>query len=114
MKNVVDKAEGNMKAIMKKYINESHHIYTIDRLLGFLEVGRLDIFNRVNPDLHHLVYCYRRQEELITDILKELVVVYLYDGMRFKQRYFNFDDINKYVREGIDDRDDRVLYGIGN
>ena len=24
-----------MKPILKKYISESHHIYTIDRLLGF-------------------------------------------------------------------------------
>ena len=46
-----------MKPILKKYISESHHIYTIDRLLGFLNIGRLDIFIRFNFDLHD-IYIY--------------------------------------------------------
>ena len=101
LKDVVDKSESNMKPLMKKYINESHHIYTIDRLLGFLAVGKIDIFARFNPDLDQIIYYYRRQEEIIVEILKELMIVYLKHGMRFRQKYFNFDDIIKYVRYNI-------------
>ena len=61
-----------MKPILKKYISESHHIYTIDRLLGFSNIGRLDIFIRFKFDLHDIYCCYSRQEELIVDVLKEL------------------------------------------
>ena len=50
LKQIVDKSESNMKPIIKKYINESHHIYTIDRLLGFLMNGKIDIFARFNPN----------------------------------------------------------------
>ena len=82
-----------MKPILKKYISESHHIYTIDRLLGSLNIGRLDIFIRFNFDLHDIYYCYRRQEELIVDVLKELVFVYIKHGIRSRERYFNFDEI---------------------
>ena len=47
--------------------------------------------------LTQIIYCYRRQEELIIEILKELMVVYLKHGMKFWQKYFNFDDMIKYV-----------------
>ena len=88
-----------MKPILKKYISESHHIYTIDRPLGFLNIGRFDIFIRFNFDLHDIYYCYCRQEELIVDVLKELAFVYVKHGIRSRERYlsreryFNFDEI---------------------
>ena len=97
LKSIVDKSESNMKPIMKKYINESHHIYTIDRLLVILAVGNLDVFVRFNYELHETYYNYRRQEELIKNILKELVLVYLKNGIRCREKYFNFDEIQKYV-----------------
>ena len=97
LKSIVDKSESNFKPIMKKYINESHHIYTIDRLLGLLAFGNLDVFCRFNPDLDQIIYYYRRQEELVIEILKEFVLVYLKQGIRFRERYFNFDDIKRYV-----------------
>ena len=101
LKNVVDKSESNMKPIIKKYINESHHIYTIDRLLVILVSGNVDVYGRYNYDLHETYYNYRRQEELIGTILKELVLVYLEHGIKFKERYFNFDDIRRYVINGF-------------
>ena len=101
LKNIVDKSESNMKLIMKKYINESHHIYTIDRLLVILAVGNISVFGRFNYDLHETYYNYRRQEELIGNILKELVLVYLKHGIRCRERYFNFDEIQKYVIDGF-------------
>ena len=97
LKNIVDKSESNMKQIMKKYINESHHIYTIDRLLGFVAVGNIDVFGRFNYDLQDIYYNYRRQEELIMNILKELVLVYLEHGIRCRENYFDFNKIQGYV-----------------
>ena len=97
LKNIVDKSESNMKPIMKKYINESHHIYTIDRLLGLVAFGNIDVFVRFNDDLQVALYNYRRQEELVINILKEFVLVYLKHGIRCRERYFNFDKIQGYV-----------------
>ena len=105
LKNIVDKSESNIKPLMKKYINESHHIYTIDRLLGLLAVGNLYVFVRFNFDLQVAYYNYRRQEELIMNILKELVLVYLKHGSRCRERYFNFDEIQKYVIDEFNSRD---------
>ena len=105
LKSIVDKSESNMKPIMKKYINESHHIYTIDRLLVILAVGNLDVYGRYNYDLHEIYYNYRRQEELIGTILKELVLVYLKHGSRSRERYFNFGEIKRYVINGFYSRD---------
>ena len=101
LKNIVDKSESNMKPIMKKYINESHHIYTIDRLFGFVAVGKIDIFIRFNFELYGTYYSYRRQNEFIMNILKELVLVYLKHGIRCRERYFNFKEIQGYVMSFI-------------
>ena len=90
-----------MKPIMKKYINESHHIYTIDRLLGFLAVGNIDILIRFDFALYGTYYFYRRQDEFIMNILKELVLVYLKHGIRRRERYFNFNKIQGYVIDGF-------------
>ena len=101
LKNIVDKSESNMKQIMKKYINESHHIYAIDRLLGFLAVGNIDLFQRFNSVFRDVFYCSRRQEELIIDVIEELIFVYLKHGIRCRERYFNFDEIVKYTTVGF-------------
>ena len=55
LKSIVDKSESNMKPIMKKYINESHHIYTIDRILVFVAIGNLDVIIRLNFELYGIL-----------------------------------------------------------
>ena len=42
-------------------------------------------------------YNYRRQDDFILNILKELVLVYLKHGIRSRERYFNFTKIQGYV-----------------
>ena len=64
-----------MKPIMKKYITEGHHIYTVDRLLVFVAICILDVCIRLNFELYGIYYNSRRQEEFIMNILKELVLV---------------------------------------
>ena len=70
-------------------------------LLGFLAVGNIDIFIRFNFALYGTCCFYRRQDEFIMNILKELALVYLKHGSRSRERYFTFSKIQGYVIDGF-------------
>ena len=101
LKKLIDKTDTGIKPMLKKFVNDSVCLRTFEDLLHSLYHKKLVKFSEIYGDLHNLIYTYRRQEDYMLDVLKELTLSLFEYLISFNKNYYDFAEIQGYVYFGF-------------